>query len=50
VGWGGQRLFLVPDRDLLVVVTAGLYDQPDQQDALGRTVLERYVLPAATRP
>jgi CubicO group peptidase (beta-lactamase class C family) len=48
VGWGGQRLFLVPDRDLLVVVTAGLYDQPDEQDALGRTVLERYVLPAAT--
>ncbi len=47
VGWGGQRLFLVPDRDLLVVVTAGLYDQPDEQDALGRTVLERYVLPAA---
>lgn len=50
VGWGGQRLFLVPDRDLLVVVTAGLYDQPDDQDALGRTVLERYVLPAATKP
>ncbi|WP_343713218.1 serine hydrolase [Inquilinus sp.] len=47
VGWGGQRLFLVPDRDLLVVVTAGLYDQPDAQDALGRKVLERYVLPAA---
>ncbi|WP_395678249.1 serine hydrolase domain-containing protein [Inquilinus sp.] len=47
VGWGGQRLFLVPDRDLLVVVTAGLYDQPDEQDALGRTVLERYVLQAA---
>lgn len=47
VGWGGQRLFLVPDRDLLVVVTAGLYDLPDAQDALGRTVLERYVLPAA---
>ncbi|KGM35770.1 serine hydrolase domain-containing protein [Inquilinus limosus] len=47
VGWGGQRLFLVPDRDLLVVVTAGLYDQPDAQDALGRDVLERYVLPAA---
>ncbi|OWJ66754.1 hypothetical protein BWR60_13205 [Inquilinus limosus] len=47
VGWGGQRLFLVPDRDLLVVVTAGLYGQPDAQDALGRDVLERYVLPAA---
>jgi len=50
VGWGGQRLFLVPDRDLLVVVTAGLYDQPDRQDELGRTVLERYVLPAAVKP
>jgi len=50
IGWGGQRLFLVPDQDLLVVVTAGLYDQPDLQDQLGRTVLDRYVLPAVTSP
>lgn len=46
LGWGGQRLFLVPDHDLLVVVAAGLYDRPDLQDQLGRTVLERHVLPA----
>jgi CubicO group peptidase (beta-lactamase class C family) len=50
IGWGGQRLFLVPDRDLLVVVTAGLYDRPDLQDQLGRTVLDRYVLPALAQP
>lgn len=48
IGWGGQRLFLVPDHDLLVVVTAGLYDRPDLQDRLGRTVLDRFVLPAVT--
>lgn len=45
VGWGGQRLFLVPDQDLLVVVTAGLYETPDQ-GTLGSTLLDRYVLPA----
>jgi CubicO group peptidase (beta-lactamase class C family) len=50
IGWGGQRLFLVPEQDLLVVVTAGLYDRPDLQDQLGRTVLDRYVLPALARP
>jgi CubicO group peptidase (beta-lactamase class C family) len=50
IGWGGQRLFLMPDRDLLVVVTAGLYDRPDLQDQLGRTVLDRYVLPALAQP
>ncbi|MGO1077342.1 serine hydrolase domain-containing protein [Inquilinus sp. CA228] len=50
IGWGGQRLFLVPDRDLLVVVTAGLYDRPDLQDQLGRTVLDRHVLPALAQP
>jgi len=50
VGWGGQRLFLVPDLDLLVVITAGLYDQPDLQDQLGRTVLDRHVLPALASP
>lgn len=50
IGWGGQRLFLAPDLDLLVVVTAGLYDRPDLQDQLGRTVLDRYVLPALAQP
>jgi CubicO group peptidase (beta-lactamase class C family) len=27
-GLGGQRLFIVPDRELVVAVTAGLYHSP----------------------
>jgi CubicO group peptidase (beta-lactamase class C family) len=45
-GLGGQRLYIVPERDLVVVVTAGLYRSP-LQDQVGSTVLNHYVLPAA---
>ncbi|GIH73989.1 serine hydrolase domain-containing protein [Planobispora longispora] len=44
-GNGGQRLFLLPGLDLVVAVTAGDYDGPDQ-DAAPRAVLEEVVLPA----
>ncbi|WP_394824434.1 serine hydrolase domain-containing protein [Pendulispora albinea] len=29
-GYGGQRIWVVPSRDLVVVVTAGNYERPDQ--------------------
>ncbi|GGS50444.1 6-aminohexanoate-dimer hydrolase [Planobispora rosea] len=44
-GNGGQRLFLLPGLGLVVAVTAGGYDGPDQ-DAAPRAVLEEVVLPA----
>jgi CubicO group peptidase (beta-lactamase class C family) len=55
-GRGGQRLYVVPSLDLVVVVTAGLYKSshggpPSPQESLAAdTVLNSYVLPAALRP
>ncbi len=28
-GWGGQKIFVFPDLDMVVVTTAGYYDEPD---------------------
>ena len=44
-GNGGQRLFVIPGLDLLVAVTAGNYDTPDQWVPPTRVVRE-VVLPA----
>jgi CubicO group peptidase (beta-lactamase class C family) len=47
VGYGGQRLFIVPSLDLVVLVHAGLYDSRIQ-DWIGYVLLNRYVLPGTT--
>ncbi len=48
IGNGGQRLFLLPGRDLVVGVTAGNYDNPDGWRP--STAMLRDVLLPALRP
>ena len=48
-GLGGQRIFVVPDLDLVVVVTAGLY-QSDMQAQVPIKILNQYVLSAIQTP
>jgi CubicO group peptidase (beta-lactamase class C family) len=45
VGAGGQELLVLPDRDLVLLVTAGLYNDPDAWKR-GWGLLEKVVLPA----
>ena len=44
VGWGGQRLYIVPSRGLVIVVHAGLYDSTLFHGIVGEIVLRRYAL------
>ena len=48
-GLGGQRIFIVPRADLVVVVTAGLY-RDESQGYYARAILEGSVLPAIRDP
>ena len=53
LGWGGQRLFVVPEFSLVVAVTAGAYGSSQGgapsavENVAGDTVLNAFVLPAA---
>jgi CubicO group peptidase (beta-lactamase class C family) len=49
VGLGGQRLFIVPDFDIVVAVNAGLYQSP-LQGAVPLKVLNQYVFAALESP
>lgn len=48
-GLGGQRVFIVPELDLVVVVNAGLY-RSDIQSQVPLKILNQYVLKAAAAP
>jgi CubicO group peptidase (beta-lactamase class C family) len=51
VGYGGQRLFIVPAYDLVMVSTAGLYRTPGfGQGALAAEIFNDYVLAALREP
>lgn len=49
VGWGGQRLYLVPALDLAVVIHCGNYGRPGvEQSRIATTLLDEVVLPVVT--
>ncbi|HET6159726.1 MAG TPA: serine hydrolase [Dongiaceae bacterium] len=47
MGNGGQRLYVIPSRDMVVLAMAGLYDSIMFQGIVGEVVLRRYALQSA---
>ena len=48
VGLGGQRLIIVPDLDLVLMLTSGLYASP-RQGNLAHDILYSFVVPSIIR-
>ncbi len=47
IGWGGQRLFLVPALGLAVAMNAGNYRKPgSEQRRIANALMSELVLPA----
>ncbi|HJU16842.1 MAG TPA: serine hydrolase [Stellaceae bacterium] len=49
LGYGGQRLYVVPSRDLVVAVTAGVYGHSYAQNLAGNTTLDMVLRAALQR-
>jgi len=49
MGWGGQRIFIVPDRDLVVMITAAQYGQA-KEGLAAQDLLANIIIPAVTDP